>query len=120
MKVFSSILLGILFFLNSNHLRAQQNNTSASDTLTVYGNCGQCKERIEEAAYSIKGVKHAEWNKKTHLLTLVYNPSKTDRKKIAHAIALAGHDSILEKSSDKNYRQLPSCCAYRTGTCDHD
>ncbi|QLH45153.1 MAG: hypothetical protein HWD58_05815 [Bacteroidota bacterium] len=50
--------------MNSNHLRAQQNNTSASDTLIVYGNCGQCKERIEEAAYSIKGVKHAEWNKK--------------------------------------------------------
>lgn len=120
MKVFSSILFGILFLLNSNQLFAQQSNNSASDTLTVFGNCGQCKERIEEAAYSVKGVKHADWNKKTHILTLVYNRSKTDRKKIAHAIALAGHDTVLEKSTDKNYSQLPSCCAYRTGTCDHD
>ena len=90
-----------------------------TDTLTVFGNCGQCKERIEEASY-IKGVKHAEWNKKTKVLTVLYNSGKTSLDKIEFAISKAGHDSNAKKASEDDYNKLPSCCAYRTGTCDHD
>ena len=41
---------------------------------TVNGVCEQCKKRIEDAAYA-KGVKYADWDVDTHLLTLKYDSS---------------------------------------------
>lgn len=90
-----------------------------TDTVTVSGNCGQCKERIEEAAY-IKGVKHVEWNKATKVLSVIYNIDKTSLDKIELSIAKAGHDTRNHKSNDKEYKQLPECCAYRDGKCHHE
>lgn len=110
-------LLLIFTFIQTNLFA--QSNTSKTDTFTVAGNCGQCKERIEDASY-IKGVKHAEWNKTTKILTVTYNSSKTTREKIEQAIAQAGHDTGDHKASDKAYKRLPECCAYRSGACHHD
>lgn len=93
-------------------------NKIQTDTLTVSGNCGQCKTRIEDAAY-VKGVKTVEWNKKTKLLTVVYNSDKTGLEKVAAAVAKAGHDNRLHTAADTDYKTLPACCAYRTGVC-HD
>ncbi len=90
-----------------------------TDTVTIAGNCNQCKVRIEEAAY-IKGVKSALWDKKTKVLTLVFDPAKTDLNKITAAIANAGHDGPGHQASEKDYKNLPECCAYRSGACHHD
>ncbi|HQW47585.1 MAG: cation transporter [Bacteroidetes bacterium] len=98
---------------------AAQNNTIKTDTVTILGNCSQCKERIEDAAY-VKGVKSAQWDKQTKILTVVYNTSKTDLEKIQTAIAKVGHDSKGHLSTDKDYKKLPDCCAYRTGVCHHE
>lgn len=114
---FSLILLG--FILSSQLASFAQSKNIKTDTLTIRGNCGQCKARIEEAAY-VKGVKQAEWNKKTQVLTVTYVDSKTNINQIAEAIAKAGHDSRLKIADDKNYKKLPDCCAYRTGVCHHD
>lgn len=114
-----AILLGLLLIAQHNLFAQSKSGTTSTDTLTVSGNCGQCKERIQEAAY-IKGVKSAEWNKKTKILTVVYNGQKTNLNQIATAISGAGHDNRLHTASDKSYKTLPGCCAYRTGTCDHD
>lgn len=114
---FSLILLGLLF--SSQMASFAQGKTIKTDTITIRGNCGQCKTRIEEAAY-VKGVKNAEWNKKTQLLTVTYSTSKTNINKIATAIAKAGHDSRLSIAEEKIYKKLPSCCAYRTGVCEHE
>ncbi|MBU3675979.1 MAG: hypothetical protein FGM54_02200 [Chitinophagaceae bacterium] len=88
-----------------------------NDTIHVSGNCSMCKKRIEEAAY-IKGVKLAEWNKSTRVLNVVYT-SKTNKQAIINAVLSAGHDASGQKAKDQQYAKLPSCCAYRTGTCDH-
>ena len=115
--ILKGLALFTIFTFLFNTLSAQ--SKMKTDTLTVFGNCGQCKERIEEASY-VKGVKHAEWNKKTKILTVLYNPKKTNLEKIELSIAKAGHDSNIKKASESDYKKLPSCCAYRTGTCDHD
>jgi periplasmic mercuric ion binding protein len=51
---------------------------------------------------------------------VVYNADKADIAKIAAAIASSGHDANGVKASDKAYKSLPSCCAYRDGKCSHD
>jgi periplasmic mercuric ion binding protein len=94
--------------------------TTKMDTITVYGNCNECKERIEEAAYSIAGVKKATWNKKTKIFTVVYNYKKTNLEAISIAIAKVGHDVGALKASTESYKTLPSCCAYRDGKCSHE
>jgi copper chaperone CopZ len=96
-----------------------QSKTTQTDTLTISGNCSQCKQRIEDAAY-VKGVKSAVWNTQTKVLTVVYNAEKTDMDKIAAAVAKAGHDSRKHTSADKDYKKLPACCAYRSGACHHE
>ena len=113
-----NITVMLLMFLFIQKTSVAQGSMK-TDTITVFGNCGQCKTRIEEASF-IKGVKIAEWNTKTKILTITYNRDKTSREQIMAAVAKAGHDSDNHKAEDKAYKKLPGCCAYRTGTCSHD
>lgn len=85
-----------------------------TENIAVSGVCGECKERIEKAAY-IPGVKRAEWDKSTKQLTVSYKTSKTTLEEIEKSIATSGHDAGDIKASDSAYHQLPSCCAYKDG-----
>lgn len=88
-----------------------QNKDIVTDTFAVKGTCGQCKKRIENAAY-IPGVKRAEWDVNSKILSVTYRSSKTSLEKIEQHIAGAGHDAGDIKAPAEKYQQLPSCCAY--------
>jgi len=79
----------------------------------VSGNCGMCKDRIEEAALSLQGVSEAEWSEETKVLHVTFNHSKVKLADIHKKIAAAGHDTKLEKAPDDVYEALPACCLYR-------
>jgi len=52
-----------------------QNSNNYKDTsFKVFGECEQCKDRIELAA-KMKGVKTAVWDVDTKMLLIQYNPS---------------------------------------------
>lgn len=100
---------------------SMMNNTTSTATptdkeehtmFTVAGNCDMCKARIEKAAKSVAGVVSAKWEAKDQMLHLNFDPAKTDQKKISKAIAQAGHDTALDKATNKAYDALPSCCLY--------
>ena len=112
----TSLLALLTTFVST--LSTQAQNKWKTDTLHVAGNCSMCKKRIDEAAY-LKGVKSADWNKTTKVLTVIYAPAKVERQQIVQAVLNAGHDASGQRASDKQYKTLPDCCAYRTGTCDH-
>jgi mercuric ion binding protein len=78
----------------------------------VLGNCGMCKDRIEKAAISVKGVKYASWDIPSGQLRLVYNGLKTNLDSIEKQIAASGHDSERHKATAEIYEQLPACCKY--------
>lgn len=80
--------------------------------LEVLGNCGMCKDRIEKAAISVKGVKYASWDIPSGQLRLVYNGLKTNLDSIEKQIAASGHDSEQHKAIVEIYDQLPACCQY--------
>ena len=80
--------------------------------LEVLGNCGMCKNRIEKAAISVKGVKYASWDIPSGQLRLVYNGLKTNLDAIEKQIAASGHDSERHKATAEIYEQLPACCKY--------
>ena len=82
--------------------------------IPVNGKCNViCKPRIEKAAKSVSGVLSATWNLKAQKLTLVYDNTKTDTKKVQKAIAASGYDSGNIKASQATYNKLPGCCRYR-------
>jgi outer membrane receptor for ferrienterochelin and colicins len=86
---------------------------------TVFGECGQCKERIE-AAVKGRAVSQASWDETTQQLTITYNPSKVKLRQLHRRIAAVGHDTELEKADDAIYKALPDCCHYREGEVHHD
>lgn len=110
--VFLSIIFSSLFVF------AQKQKDIATEKIKVEGNCNMCKKRIETAAY-VKGVKRADWDKETQMLTVVYRPSKTNAEGILKSIAKAGHSSEQIAAAEADYNKLPECCHYKTNTCDH-
>ena len=98
----------------------EKSKTIVETTFKVEGVCEMCKERIEESALRAKGVKLAEWDKKSQKLKVVYNSKKTEEKEIHKAIANQGHETSLIPADSSAYRLLPGCCRYKDGAeCEH-
>ena len=107
------LILGIFLFVVAFSSQAQEKkNKNAKYTIEVYGNCEQCQKRIQKAAYSVSGVKMANWDIETHQLSLVINEEKTTVALIKNAIAKVGHDTDSAKATTKDYDNLHSCCKY--------
>ena len=117
MKTLKYLLVAITAITLSATASAQMTDHSAmsapkTESIKVAGNCESCKARIEKAA-KVEGVTKADWNVKTKLLTLVYDPSKVRSADIQKRIADVGHDTPLFRAEAKTYNALPSCCKYR-------
>ncbi len=109
------ILLTVAFLPNSTYSQEKKIETVEFE---VSGVCGQCKERIENAAL-IRGVKFAEWDKETGILKAIYKTKHTNQQAIEEAVAEAGHDTENVKAADESYHNLPRCCAFRDGVDKH-
>ena len=72
--------------------------------------CGECKERIEEALAFEKGVKTAELDVKTKIVTVTYKKNKTSPEKIRKAISKVGYDADDVAADPKAYSKLDACC----------
>jgi periplasmic mercuric ion binding protein len=113
-KIFVIALLALMISVAS-YAQKQDHSKMAStktETIKVSGKCEMCKTRIEKAA-KIEGVSKAEWDIKTKLLTLEYDPSKVKSDDVQKKIAAVGHDTEKYKADDKTYNSLPGCCKYR-------
>ena len=106
-------LLIIFAVLISVTVNAQKKKKNAKVSIEVDGICGMCKKRIEKAALQTKGVKFANWNIKTHELSLIIDERKTNVKTIQKKVASVGHDTKTIKATDKAYNSVHTCCKYR-------
>jgi copper chaperone CopZ len=90
------------------------NNTTASvktESFKVWGKCSMCKSRIEKAVLE-EGAKSASWDIKSQILTVSFDPSKTNKDDLSKKLASVGHDTEKYKAPDDVYAKLPSCCHY--------
>jgi len=118
MKTYNLLLSSLFIFILSASTAAQthdQNKTDTSAAVTesfkVWGKCDMCKARIEKTVKS-EGVTIATWDLKTQLLTVAYDPAKTNGDELSKKLAAAGHDTEKYKASDEVYALLPACCHY--------
>ena len=82
-----------------------------TETIKVSGNCGSCEKHIETAAKQA-GATKAAWDKKTKVLTVSFDESKTSDEAIQKKIAAAGYDTEKFAGDDKAYNDLDGCCQY--------
>jgi copper chaperone CopZ len=80
--------------------------------------CKMCKARIERQLGYTKGVTDASLDLKDKVVTVSYNPQKTDVAKLKQAINEVGYDADQLPADPKGYAKLPSCCK-KGGSMDH-
>lgn len=108
-----NIILGMMLLFVALSTQAQEKkNKNAKYDIEVNGNCEQCKKRIEKAAFSVAGVKSADWHIDDHMLHLILNEEKSSVLDVKKAIAKIGHDTDEVKAEDGVYAKLHSCCLY--------
>lgn len=90
----------------------KKNKTYTTVEFKVWGNCGKCKARIENAL-KVEGVKKAKWDIDTKLLTVIFNPKVIKLEQIHENIASVGHDTEELYTRKNEYRKLPECCKYK-------
>lgn len=107
--LFRVLLSFFSILLLSFSAQAQEFKT---DSFRVEGVCGSCKTRIEKAL-KVKGVQKADWQAKTNILTVTYDPSIISLIEMHQKVAAVGHDTELKKAEQKVYEALPECCLYK-------
>lgn len=108
------LLLFVMLF--SVTIQAQEKKKkNAKYEIEVKGNCEMCKKRIEKAAFSVPGVKYAEWHQDHQDLHLILNEKKSSLDDVRKAIAKSGHDTDKVKAKDEEYNDLHNCCQYDRG-----
>lgn len=108
MKTLSLFSIAIFSLFVSNTASAQ---TSKTETIKVWGNCGMCKTTIEKAAKKA-GATKANWNEDSKELKVTYAANKTSSSKIQEAIAKAGYDTQDFTADNDAYGKLHTCCQY--------
>lgn len=88
-----------------------QSSKAKTETFKVWGKCGMCKTRIEKTAKE-DGAATAAWDSKTMMLTVTYDPAKTNKDDMSKKLAAVGHDTEKYKAPDDVYAKLPGCCHY--------
>jgi periplasmic mercuric ion binding protein len=72
--------------------------------------CKMCKAKIERELAFEKGVKNATLDVPSQILTVSFNPQKTDVDKIRKAINQTGYDADELPANPKAYDKLDDCC----------
>ena len=109
------IVLVVLLAMPLGILAQKKEQKNAKLTFEVSGNCEMCQKRIEKAALSVKGVKMANWDIPTNIISIIHDATKAPLEMIHKAIAQVGHDTSLINAPESVYNALPMCCLYSRG-----
>lgn len=86
-----------LTFARNPVVQAAQQQESKQAEFWVSGTCEACKKDIETTAKNAKGVKKAEWDIKTKIVTIDYDPAKTNPAALKKALLTTGRKVKLSK-----------------------
>ncbi|MEY4659720.1 MAG: hypothetical protein RJB36_1486 [Bacteroidota bacterium] len=102
-----TLFFSFLFTLTSTLALAQKTVTSHIQT---NAQCGDCKERIESKLNYTKGVKFAELDDQTKIVTVKFKSSKIDLLSIKKIIAKIGYNADEVIAEKEDIEKLPKCC----------
>jgi len=99
------VFVAVSFFTNAVY-------AGGTETIKIKtsSQCDMCKETIEKGMAFEKGVKKAVLDVETSILTVEYNPKKTNPDLIRKAVAATGYDADDVPAEKEAYDKLHSCC----------
>lgn len=93
---------------------ANQKVTSIKVKASIYCDhckkCESCGKRLEDAIYSVKGVKRVDLNESEKSVVVTYNTEKTNQDAIKTAITKVGFDADDQKGNPEAYAKWDNCC----------
>jgi periplasmic mercuric ion binding protein len=99
------LILGVVFGTSAN-----KPNKEKEVKIKTSAQCEMCKERIEKNLSLSKGIVEAVLNLDDKVVTVKYNPKKTDEAKIKQIIIETGYDADNLMCVQSAHDKLPSCC----------
>lgn len=102
------IICTLIFLAGGVH--AQELKKVEEATIQTSAKCGDCEVRIEDALNYMNGVKFAELNNDTKVVTVRYKTKKVSLNEIKEKIASVGYDADDVKAKDAAIEKLPACC----------
>ncbi len=105
------ILIISLMCCSSMYAHAQKKD-AAIQTVTIQtsAQCGDCEERIESLLNYTKGVKFAELDNETKIVTVKFMSKKITLKTICEKLNEIGYDANEFKAPKATVLKLPKCC----------
>lgn len=91
--IFSATLILSMLLLQTATF-AQKKDSFKIVKLQTSAHTEMCKAKIEKTLAYEKGIIESELDRESQILTVKYNPDKTDVKKIITVITSLGHDAI--------------------------
>jgi len=111
MKTIKFLFLVVLFTIPGLSGFAQDKPKNTEEVkIQTSAICGMCKERIEHDLAFEKGIKSVSLDNDTKIVTVGYNPKKTDADKIRTAISEIGYDADNVPADQEAHDKLPKCC----------
>ena len=117
MNYIKQLMVVAIVALASMSAQAQEADKRGNVTIQIQttAECEMCKDRIEEAMYYHKGVKLAELEMPSKVLTVKFKESKTNAAAIRKAVSDLGYGADELKADEAAYEALPNCC--KVGQC---
>jgi copper chaperone CopZ len=106
----SIFVLSLMAMLQINTASAQEKKNYEEVQIQTSAICGMCEERIETNIAFEKGVKKVELEDSTKIVTVGFDPRKTDADKIRTAISKLGYDADDVEADKEAHDKLPACC----------
>lgn len=103
------LLMGATSFTLSGEVITKKYKTSAE--------CNSCKKRIEEKLNYTKGVRFAELDVPTKVLTVKFKKDQISEAELKKIVSNLGYDIAEVKANPEAYEALPACC--KVGGMDH-
>lgn len=98
------------FFLLVSTAGAQEEKKVEEVNIQTSAICNDCKNRIEGALNYLKGVKFAELDNETKIVTVRYKTKKVNLDRIKAEIASVGYSADEVKAEEVAVKKLPACC----------
>jgi mercuric ion binding protein len=104
------LLLSLLFVGMTTLSFSQTDKKVETLKFDTSAECGSCKKRIEGKLNYTKGIKFAELDVPTKVLTVKFKTADISAEEIKKTVADVGYDCGDVKANKKAYAELPGCC----------
>lgn len=111
-KVMFIAVMLVAVMLSSTQAFSQTTNKEIKTLkLLTNAHCNACKKTLEEGLAYEKGIKDASLDLNTKVLTVAYNPQKTDEQIIKAKVQKLGYTAETYSNTGTSGGQTGKCCA---------